>query len=102
LLGLFAFGILTHRKLLDRAALWICLAAPLLTLCIDGLSNAEWFVKRLHLSDAAAAQLMGWSAQVFGTYRVGIELLLLNGIITFLGLWLFSKKSTAQTLTADV
>lgn len=101
LLGLFAFGILTHRQLRDRAAMWICLGAPLLTLCIDGLSNAEWFVKRLRLGEEAASQLMDWSTSIFGGYRVGIELLLLNGLFTFMGLWLFSQKAQARTLTAD-
>lgn len=62
LLGLFAFGLFTRRAV--RAA-WVpavCVASPLLCFAIDQLCR-----------------------HAFG-YRVGYELLLLNGLLTFLGL----------------
>jgi SSS family transporter len=76
LLGLFAFGIFTKRQLPDTWLITaVCIAAPLI--CIFISKNAtEWL----------------------GGYQIGIELLLINGIITFLGLLLISKKPAhAQT-----
>ena len=71
LLGLFAFG-LTSRRVFDAAVPWIAIASPLLCAAID-------FNQPL----------------LFGAYRMGLELLLLNGAITFAGLWLASKPSSA-------
>lgn len=71
LLGLFAFGILTHRTLADRLSPFVCLVAPLITLLLDKNSEA-WL----------------------GGYRFGQELLLLNGLLTFAGLWLISNIRT--------
>ncbi|HEY0679709.1 MAG TPA: sodium:solute symporter [Chitinophagaceae bacterium] len=78
LLGLFSFGIFTRRSLPNNYLVTaICLAAPFI--CIFISQNAS-----------------SW----FGGYQIGIELLLINGIITFLGLLLISKKqSSAQTKT---
>jgi Na+/proline symporter len=70
LLGLFAFGIFTKRDLPERWTITaVCLLAPL----------ASYFISR---------QSAGW----FGGFQIGIELLLINGILTFLGLWAISKK----------
>ncbi len=67
LLGLFAFGILTKRTINDKWAIVPCITAPLLCLALD------------------AAQ-----ASLFGSFRIGQELLIINGLFTFLGLWLIS------------
>ncbi|MGB8190280.1 MAG: sodium:solute symporter [Chitinophagaceae bacterium] len=70
LLGLFAFGIFTKRALPNSYIVTaICIIAPLLCIVISQ-NAAKWF----------------------GGYQIGIELLLINGIITFLGLLLISKK----------
>jgi hypothetical protein len=67
LLGLFAFGMCTGRGLRGGGAVvWVCLLAPALSFAV------EWVV--------------GW----FWGYRVGYELLLLNGLLTFVGLWMVS------------
>ncbi|MBC7904161.1 MAG: sodium:solute symporter, partial [Gemmatimonadaceae bacterium] len=70
LLGLFAFGILTKRVFPDT---WIvtaiCLLSPLLSWVISR-NSADWF----------------------GGYQIGIELLLINGLLTFIGLLTISKK----------
>ena len=63
LLGLFAFGLLTHRTVSDRLVPYICIVSPLLCFALD----------------AAAQHLWG--------YRFGYELLMLNGALTFAGLW---------------
>lgn len=71
LLGLFAFGILTKRKLNDSLKVTvICLAAP-----------------------ALCYLLSKYSATLFGGYEIGFEMLLINGLVTFLGLLTISKKA---------
>jgi Na+/proline symporter len=89
LLGLFAFGILTRRQLNDKLIWTVCIIAPLLTLGIDILSSPEWYEKKLHVQ----LGLQNLSAGIFNGYKIGNELILLNGILTFLGLWAISKKS---------
>ncbi len=75
LLGLFAFGILTKRKLNDSLLVTvICLAAPVLCYIVSR-NAADWF----------------------GGYKIGIELLLINGLLTFGGLWLISHKAGLKT-----
>jgi len=71
LLGLFAFGILTKRHVKDRFVPFIGLLSPVLTYVINANSEA-WFAG----------------------YKFGFELLLLNGLIMFLGLLLLSRKET--------
>ncbi|MBV8604065.1 MAG: sodium:solute symporter [Pelomonas sp.] len=63
LLGLFAFGLLTRRRPADRAVPWVALVAPLLCWLVDA-----------------------HQAALFGSYRMGLELLVLNGALTFAGL----------------
>jgi hypothetical protein len=70
LLGLFAFGILTNRQVRGVWVPWVCLAAPALCFVID-----------------ANQQLL------LGHYQIGLELLLLNGALTFGGLWLASMRA---------
>ena len=72
LLGLFAFGILTKRKLSESFLIpVICLVAPAICYLLSDKS-AVWF----------------------NGYQIGIELLILNGLITFLGLLVISKRSS--------
>lgn len=72
LLGLFAFGILTKRRLPEGLAIpFICLLAP--ALCY-------------YLSDH--------SAKWFNGFQIGVELLILNGLLTFIGLFILSKPFT--------
>ena len=70
LLGLFAYGLLTKRGVNDRLVPYIAVASPLLCYAID----------------YGVGQITG--------YRFGYELLMLNGLITFVGLYLSSKLST--------
>ena len=67
LLGLFAFGMLTKRMPRDRYVPYICVASPLVCYAIDTLT---W----------------QWSG-----YRFGYELLMLNGLLTFLALTVSSR-----------
>lgn len=67
LLGLFFFGILTRRKIRDRWTPYICIISPIFCYILSAHS-AEWF----------------------GGYKIGFELLLINALLTMLGLWLSS------------
>ena len=91
LLGLFAFGILTTKKLKEKYIWAVCIIAPLLALLLDVLSNPGWYEKKLHVKLA----LESISENIFHGYIIGNELILINGVITFMGLLIISKK-TAQ------
>lgn len=66
LLGLFAFGLFTKRQPIDRYVPYICIASPLICFALEQLV-----------------------LRVTG-YRFGYEMLMINGAITFAGLWLTS------------
>ncbi len=102
LLGLFAFGILTKRSINDKWALIICLLSPLLVFGIDFINNPEWFIKRFNLSAETADQLKAFSTRVFHGFKIGIEILILNGLLTFLGLFLISRKTNPVEAHAPV
>lgn len=68
LLGLFAFGMFTRRQVCDRAVPFIAVASPLLCYALDTLSQTLWH------------------------YHFGYELLMLNGLITFAGLWIAKRR----------
>ncbi len=70
LLGLFSFGILTNRQPRDTAVPIICLAAPVI--CYLLKTN---------------------EATMLGGYVIGTELLIINALITFIGLLLCSRRS---------
>lgn len=98
LLGLFSFGILTSRKLNEKWIWAVCILAPLIALCIDVCSSPEWYEKKLHLS----LGLNAFSVNLFGGYKIGNELILINGMLTFSGLFFISAKTNApQALTAN-
>ena len=77
LLGLFAFGILTRRSVPNSFAVTgIALLSPILCYIISR-NSATWF----------------------GGYQIGIELLILNGLLMFLGLWAISKPANSIKTT---
>ena len=92
LLGLFAFGILTKRALNNNLIWTICIIAPLLAMGMDILSSPEWYEKKLNVS----LGLTDLSNTIFKGYKIGNELILINGILTFMGLLIISKKSTSE------
>ena len=67
LLGLFAFSILTKRRVNDRYAPYIAIASPVLC----------------YLLQVVVKETTG--------YQFGYELLMLNGLLTFIGLWMSGK-----------
>ena len=94
LLGLFAFGILTKRELKENLIWAVCIIAPLLALMLDMLSNPAWYEAKLHVS----LGLQDISDRLFNGYKIGNDLILINGIFTFAGLWLISKKPSHPKL----
>ncbi len=94
LLGLFAFGILTTRKVNDKLVLWICLLSPIIIFGIDFINNAEWFIKKMNIQAPFSDDLKALSTQMFSGFKLGIEILIINGFITFAGLWLVSKPQS--------
>ena len=91
LLGLFGFGILTKRKLNNSLVWTVCVVAPLLTMGVDVLSNPAWYEAKLHIG----LGLQNLSTELFNGYKIGNELILINGILTFIGLWFISKKGNS-------
>jgi Na+/proline symporter len=72
LLGLYSFGLFTKRVVKDRLTPYIAIFSPV-----------------------ACYILSSFSQVLFNGYKFGFELLLLNGLITFTGLYIFSKKPSA-------
>ncbi|HZV70498.1 MAG TPA: sodium:solute symporter [Saprospiraceae bacterium] len=67
LLGLFAFGLLTKRKLRDANVIYVCIAAPIVSYLINT-----------------------YSQQLFNGLTLGFLILAVNGFLTFAGLWAMS------------
>ncbi len=77
LLGLFSFGILTKRVVKDHLVLWVCLAAPVICFVLDK-----------------------FQATLFHGFEIGLELLIINGLLTFAGLQLISSKGGPEVMDA--
>ena len=92
LLGLFAFGIVTRRSINDRLAIYVCIAAPLIIWGIDFINNIQWYQKQFHLTANWIDSVQDLSQSIFGKFKIGYELLIYNGLLTFLGLLFISKK----------
>lgn len=73
LLGLFAFGILTRRKVADRLVPFVAIAAPLICFFFDK-----------------------YQKQLFGRFEIGLELIIINGLLVFLGLLAISKPGVGN------
>lgn len=73
LLGLYAFGIFGKRRLRDKLVPIVCIIAPLLTYFIN-----------------INSQLLFWG------YKFSFETLLLNGFLSYLGLWLISLPPAVE------
>ena len=102
LLGLFAFGILTHRKIKDKYALAVCLLSPLIIFGIDLINNPDWYINHFNLSASTAESLKSFSHKLFGGFKMGIEILIFNGLVTFLGLFIISSKDVKRELEQEI
>ena len=73
LLGLFSFGIFTKNQLNDKFVPLVAILAPLLSYVLS--TNADrWF----------------------NGYKFGFEILIVNGLLTFIGLYLIRNKKTTS------
>ena len=75
ILGLFCFGMFTNRNLLDSYVPIVCIAAPIITYFID--KNSEL---------------------LFGGLKFGFLIVVINGLLTFVGLLALSTKSESPNL----
>lgn len=71
LLGMYSFGLFTKRNVIDKYVPYIAITSPIICYLINL-----------------------YSEKLFNGYRFGFELLILNGLITFIGLLVFSRKNT--------
>jgi Na+/proline symporter len=71
LLGLYAFGLCSRVKVHDKGVPFIAVASPVVSWLLDRYSE-QWF----------------WG------YKFGFELLIVNGLITFAGLWALQKRKS--------
>ena len=69
LLGLYAFGLFTSRKLKEKWVPYVIVLAPVAA-----------YIDRL---------ILEW---IFKSYEMGFEFLMMNGLYTFLGLYLISQR----------
>tara|TARA_R110002096_G_scaffold415557_4_gene617487 strand:+ start:33559 stop:35040 length:1482 start_codon:yes stop_codon:yes gene_type:complete len=73
LLGMYAFGLIHKYSIKDRFVPWVCLVSPLLTYAINYFSE-----------------------ELFNGYQFGFEMIILNGLLTYLGLHLLRQKKTVN------
>ena len=78
LLGLFAFGLLTKRAVTGWPIVAVCLLAPCLSFWISS-NSVVWF----------------------SGYKIDIEILIINGALTWLGLLAISTKAKADAVAVD-
>ena len=74
LLGLFSFSILTNRSLRNKWVPLVCILSPICCFFLDKYQES-----------------------IFGNFKIGLELLLINGFFTFTGLYLISHKPKSTT-----
>ena len=67
LLGLYGFGLFTKRKINDNLVYWAVIGAPVISYLLSRFSE-----------------------DLFMGYKIGFELLLINGFLCFLGLYIIS------------
>ena len=77
LLGLYSFGLFTKWKTKDSLVPIVAITAPIITFLLSHYSNT-----------------------IIPGYNMGFELLIINGLLTFIGLWMVSirKNSSAENV----
>jgi hypothetical protein len=73
LLGLFAFGLFTRHQVHDRWVPLVCVASPIVCYAADYWAQQQW------------------------NYHFGYELLMINGLLTFVALRLLARSAGCQT-----
>lgn len=75
LLGLYAFGFFSKREVQDKFIPFVCIASPILTFFINKYSETLFF-----------------------GYKFSFELLIINGLITFIGIFALSYSNPEDRL----
>jgi hypothetical protein len=75
LIGLFFFGIITSRELIDKLV-------PIISIVVPVIIAMVWY---LHSQEKIL---------FLGTYKFGAELIIYNAALSFLGLLLISKSKS--------
>ncbi|SFW63795.1 sodium:solute symporter [Cellulophaga fucicola] len=70
ILGLYAFGLITKKKVKDKLVPLVCIIAPILSIILN-YNSEKWF----------------------NGFKFGFEILLVNAFLTMLGLFIISKKT---------
>lgn len=70
ILGLFSFGILTKREVNDKWVPLIAVLSPVICFFMDL-----------------------YQQNLFGKFEIGLELLVINGLLTYIGLLIVSRKT---------
>lgn len=76
LLGLYSFGLFTKKAVKDKLVPLVCIISPVICIFLNE-----------------------YSKELFNGYKFGFEMIILNGLITFIGLWVISLK---REVAADV
>jgi chromate transport protein ChrA len=80
LIGLFAFSLFAKkRQVMDKATPYIVILAPALCFFIDKYSTV-----------------------LFNGYVFAEELIIVNGLLTFIGLWIMSRRKTREELNLNL
>ncbi len=74
LLGIFTFGIYLKRQLIDKLVPYVCIIAPFATYGVEELSKTYF------------------------NFEFGFSKLMLNGLLTIIGLYLISTKTTKESV----
>lgn len=69
LLGLYSFGMISKKAVRDRWIPWVCLLSPIITYVLQ--FNSE---------------------TLFNGYKFSFEIIILNGLLAYWGIWLLSYK----------
>ena len=77
ILGLFAFGLFTQRRVIARGVVWVCALSPLLSWGISYFLRMSF------------------------DYETGFELFLMNALLTFVGLWSLPTESEYRVSSAE-
>jgi Na+/proline symporter len=73
LLGLYAFGLFTRLQVKDKFVPYVAVSSPILCFLLSE-----------------------YSEELLNGYKFGFELLIINGLFTFTGLWLLRTKETLK------
>ena len=76
LLGLYSYGLFTKKAVIDKFVPVVAVISPLLCVVINK-----------------------YSQELLWNYKFGFELIVLNGFLTFLGLWIISRKNNSNEVT---